>query len=230
MLTLTLVSKRQQTKGEGKEARLLLLLLICWCMLSLLLCIFAFERKLISLQRCPTWNPATFSHQLCNGHKNDWVATLSQLLTLMEMHLFVVYQQFYWLSGHISILLMPECRTVDKLWKWQLCLTEKKSLFWLTNPTDRILNSQPQTFFKSPQKFLDTCISMCASDSYHSQYHTRVPNTSVSECTRAMHCPHVSWNLRELNSRILVSARNRTREHPQSNSPVLMSTRNHSRG
>ena len=71
-----------------------------------------------------------------------------------------------------------------------------------TNPTYRILNGQPQTFFTPPQKFF-LYTRMCMSDLYRSQYHTRastrVPNVSVSERMRAMHCPHtrvlpISWN------------------------------------
>ena len=73
---------------------------------------------------------------------------------------------------------------------------------------------------------------MCASESYRSQYHTRVPNKSVSECTRAMHCPHASRNLRPLNLRILVSTRKRTLEYSQSYSQAfameLISTREYS--
>ena len=89
-----------------------------------------------------------------------------------------------------------------------------------SNPTNRILNGRPQTFFTPPQKnFLNTRI--CASDSYRSQYHKRAPNVTVSERTRAMHFPHASRNLPELNSRILASTRKRTLEYLQTNTRVL---------
>ena len=62
---------------------------------------------------------------------------------------------------------------------------------------------------------------MCASDSYRSQFHMRVPNMSVSERTRAMNCPHASRNLQVLNSRILVSTRKRTLDYSQPYSRAL---------
>ena len=54
------------------------------------------------------------------------------------------------------------------------------------------------------------------SDSYRSQYHTRVPNASVSKRTRAMPCPHASQNSQAQNSRILASTRKRTGQYSQS--------------
>ena len=101
------------------------------------------------------------------------------------------------------------------------------------NPTGCILNGRPQTFSHLHKHFLYT--RMRASDLYRSQYHTQVPNTSVSERTRAIYCPHTSRNLRVLNLRLLASARivhattrNWTRLHSRVLVFKLASTRNHS--
>ena len=97
-----------------------------------------------------------------------------------------------------------------------------------TNPIDHTLNSRPQTFSHLHRKFFvhvytHVCEWLVSLAISHASVKCECEwvHASVSERMRAMHCPHMNWNLRALNSRILPSSCKWTLEYSQLHSRAL---------